>query len=145
MRARLFAIAVALAGAGAGACGHGAAKHGGGDGVAGGGGASGSAVASGSGGGAAAGSAGSAGGGTAAGEPLGKDECVAFFGHVVDIGMAEKKKSMPAGQAPTAEDAAKARKKLIDEAMGECLQMPRSMFACAMKAQDSAAVKACQP
>jgi hypothetical protein len=72
-----------------------------------------------------------------------QEDCVLVLGHIVDVGMAEKKKTMPPDQAPNEEDAAKARQKVIDAGMEECLKMPRAMFDCAMKAQDSAALRAC--
>jgi hypothetical protein len=82
--------------------------------------------------------------GTGTGEgAITKEDCVLVLGHIVDVGMAEKKKTMPPDQAPNEEDAAKARQKVIDSGMDECLKMPRAMFECAMNAQDTAALRAC--
>src|SRR6476660_2491985 len=117
MKLALFVAVLAIA------CGH-SPKHGDGDGI-----ASGTASAT-----PAPDAAVAIGSGTAASAgALTKDECAAFFGHVVDVGMAEKRKTMAADQAPNADDAAKAKQKLVDEGMAECLQMPRAMFDCAMK------------
>jgi hypothetical protein len=129
----MFAMAVAAM-----ACGHKQPTGGGGVGS-----ASGSGTGTGTGTGTGSGSETGSGTDQPADAPVTREECVAVLGHIVDIGMADQRKRLPPDQAPTDEDVAKARKRTIDGGLEECLKMPRTMYACAMKAQDAAAMKAC--
>jgi hypothetical protein len=77
--------------------------------------------------------------------PLGRDECAQMLGHIADLGFAEKRRAAKPGQdAPTDEDAVKARKALIDDNTEACLQqVTRAQYDCAMKAASAAELKAC--
>ncbi len=75
---------------------------------------------------------------------LSKDECVAMLGHIVDVGMAEKRRTMKPDDAPSDEDVVKARKVVVDKSLQECLQsVSRAQYACAMKAQSPDDMGAC--
>jgi hypothetical protein len=74
---------------------------------------------------------------------LSRDECVAMLNHVLDLQVAEKRRTVSAEDAPTDEEIATIRAGMIAELTDSCLRLRRADWRCAMDATDVAAFRAC--
>ena len=77
--------------------------------------------------------------------PVTAEECQRFTAHVIDLYLAEMRRSRPPEEIPTDEQVAEVRAKLDAELTERCVQFPRAVLECGLAAQTFAAVAECQP
>jgi len=75
--------------------------------------------------------------------PLNEADCTAMIGHIMDLGVAEQRKTLPPEQVPTPGQVAAGKKRMVEQGLAECLQLDRPSFACVMAAQEAAALETC--
>jgi hypothetical protein len=98
----------------------------------------------GTGGGSGAGSA--AGSGSAAGDgPITRGECEQMVSHILDVGVAESKRTKPEAEWPTDQQVEQIRSSMMKDEKGlqKCMAFDRESLACVMKATDTAALEQC--
>lgn len=76
--------------------------------------------------------------------PVSPDECSRFTAHVIELYLAEMRRSRPAEEIPTDEQIAEVRAKLDAELTDKCVQFPRAVLECGLAAESFAAVAECQ-
>ena len=62
---------------------------------------------------------------------------------IMDLGVAEQRKTLPPEQVPTPDQVAAGKKRMVEQGLAECLQLDRPSFACVMAAQEAAALETC--
>ena len=79
-----------------------------------------------------------------AGGQLTEAECMRLLDHYLDLAMAEKRATLPADQVPSAEQVARIRLAMRDEAQRNCVgRTERGRYECAMGARTTRELGAC--
>jgi hypothetical protein len=72
------------------------------------------------------------------------DECGAMLDHIIEVGWAEQKRTLPPEKVPTPDQIAEIKKQTREKATQPCLSLPRPKYDCAMAAREPDAIVACE-
>ena len=75
-------------------------------------------------------------------QPLTREDCLKMIDHSLLV-IAEARRQQNPADPPTKEDLDKARKKMIDSQMDECLKLDRPTYQCVMSAETPQALQGC--
>lgn len=85
------------------------------------------------------------GGGTAAAGagPLTEADCERLLDHMLELLIADKKKTAKPDEVPTEEDVAKTRARMSAVTKDKCIGSPRAPYDCSMKAESTEQIRLC--